>query len=107
MDDDTTKFDPGVEDGDIKEGQSLVPPLEEDNDTPFSPPTDRTDDPMMESRGEGDTLDPTHQATDNATDIDSHELYDEGLSGAAEADEPNAGNAVTDYSPEDDSRPQE
>lgn len=82
-------------------------PLPEDNDTPFSPPTDRTDEPMMESRGEGDNLDPTHQATDTATDIDSHELYDEGSSGAIEANELNAENAVTDYSPQDDSTRQE
>lgn len=64
----------------------------DNNDTPFSPPTD------------AEQIDDTHQTTDNATNIDSHELYDEGLAGAAEVSEPNAGNAVTGYDPEADSR---
>ena len=40
-------------------------------------------------------LDDTHPATD--TNIQPEELYDEGVSGAAEAENPSKGNAVTDY----------
>ena len=95
-----------IEDGQIKEGQSLIPKLEEDNDTPFSPPSDSIADPNadIDARKLAGYIDPLHQATDNATDIDSHQLYDEGLAGAAEASEPNAGNAVIGYDPESDSR---
>jgi hypothetical protein len=95
-----------IEDGQIKEGQSLIPKLEEDNDPPFSPPSDSIADTNSEvdARMQAGPLDPTHQVTDNATDIDSHQLYDEGLAGAAEANEPNAGNAVLGYDPENDSR---
>lgn len=46
--------------------------LAEDNDTPFSPPDDT----------EGQ-LKVDHPATDS--NIDEHEAYDEGLSGATEA----------------------
>jgi len=81
---------PDNTDDQLREGQSLVQPLAEDGQTPFSPPSSQ--------------LEPTHQATDSATDIDSQQLYDEGLAGAAEASEPNAGNAVTDYNPEQDNR---
>ena len=48
------------------------------------------------------TLSDSHPSTD--TGIDSEENYDEGLSGAAEASEPNAGNTVTGYNPEQDHR---
>lgn len=79
----------------LEEGESLIKPLDEDYDTPFSAPTDTVD------SGHLDTL---HQATDNATDIDSQQLYDEGLSGAAEATEPNAKSLVEGYDPERDQR---
>ncbi|HSX32467.1 MAG TPA: hypothetical protein VLF43_04335 [Candidatus Saccharimonadales bacterium] len=90
----------------LEEGESLIEPLEEDNAAPFSPPTDPIADPTaaIDVREEDSRLEPTHQATDNATDIDSQQLYDEGLSGAAEATEPNAGNAVVDYDPSKDRR---
>lgn len=90
----------------LEEGESLIEPLAEDNAAPFSPPTDPIADPTadVDVRAQSGQLDPTHQATDNATDIDSQQLYDEGLSGAAEASEPNAGNAVVDYNPENDKR---
>jgi hypothetical protein len=90
----------------LEEGESLIVPLPEDHDTPFSPPTDPISDANadIDSRMQGNRLDPTHQATDNATDIDSQQLYDEGLAGAAEASEPNAGNAVVGYNPETDQR---
>lgn len=83
-----------------------VEPLEEDNDTPFSEPTDSTEDTNVDLAFREDVgrLDPTHQATDNASDIDSQELYDEGLSGATEASEPNAGNAAVGYDPAKDRR---
>jgi len=84
----------------------FVEPLDEDNDTPFSPPEDPDGDPAIDPdvRDDSRVLDSTHQVTDNATDIDSHELYDEGLSDATGASEPNAGNAVTGYDPEKDQR---
>lgn len=72
-------------------GESLVPQLPEDNDTPFTPPV-------------AGGLDPTHPATDSATDLDSQELNDEGLAGTAEASEPNEGNTVIGYHPETDQR---
>jgi hypothetical protein len=90
----------------LEEGESLIQPLPEDNDRPFSAPTDAIDDPTadLEVREQSGNLDPTHQATDSATDLDSQQLYDEGLAGAAEASEPNAGNAVVGYDPDQDQR---
>lgn len=90
----------------LEEGESLVQPLPQDNAMPFSPPTDPVTDATSDvsARTQDGQLDPTHQTTDNATDIDSQQLYDEGLAGAAEASEPNAGNAVVDYNPERDER---
>jgi hypothetical protein len=81
----------------------------EDTDAPFGPPTDPIDDATtdLSVRQDSGQIDPTHQATDNATDIDSQQLYDEGLAGAAEASEPNAGNAVVDYHPDENQRNQE
>lgn len=95
-----------TDDEHLEEGESLIEPLAEDNAAPFSPPTDPIADPTadIDVRTQSGQLDPTHQATDNATDIDSQQLYDEGLSGAAEASEPNAGNTVVDYSPDKDER---
>jgi hypothetical protein len=93
----------------IREGDSLVKPLPEDHSTPAAPPTDPIDDMSedLDQRTASGRLDPTHQATDNASDIDAHEMYDEGLSGAAEAEEPNAGNTVVNYDPEKDQRNQD
>lgn len=42
-------------------------------------------------------LNPQHPALD--TNIDDEELYQEGLAGAAEAQEPNAGNDVVSFEP--------
>lgn len=93
MNDDTNNTDEGLNNA----------PLSEDNDTPFAPADDtaqsETDDSGVQDSN--DQLDPTHQVTDSATNIDSHELHDEGLSGATEASEPNADSAVVDYSPDD------
>jgi hypothetical protein len=93
-------------DDNLREGEDLVQPLAEDNSPPFNEPTDPINDPAedIDRRTQSGRLDPTHQATDNASDIDSMEIYDEGLAGAAEAEEPNAGNAVVDYDPEKDNR---
>lgn len=87
-----------------QDGQSLVNPLPEDNDTPFSPPTDPVDETTEDSdiQAERGQLESTHQATDS--NIDSHETYDEGLAGAAEAEEPNAGDTVIGYDPNNDQR---
>lgn len=95
-----------TDDEKTEDGESLVPELNQDKATPFSAPTDPISDPAadIDAREESEQLEPTHQATDNATDIDSQQYYDEGLSGAAEASEPNAGNAVVDYDPAKDQR---
>jgi hypothetical protein len=110
MDDNKTTDDDiqDIDDGQIEEGQSIIAPLDEDNDTPFNDPDDPVTDPTLDvdAKAQQGKLDPTHQATDSATDIDSHQRYDEGLAGAAEASEPNAGNAVVDYDPEKDQRKQ-
>ena len=93
----------------IQEGESIIEPLEEDNAMPFSPPNDPITDPTvdLDVREEQGRLEPTHQATDNATDIDSQQLDDEGLAGAAEVSEPNAGNTVVGYDPDNDQRRQQ
>jgi len=75
----------------FEEIEELTPQLPQDNSAPFNIPT---------TGG----LNPTHQATDSASDLDSQELYDEGLAGAAEASEPNRGNTVVGYHPENDQR---
>jgi hypothetical protein len=72
--------------------------LPEDNQTPFRPADPSTDDsvPLDDvSQAQASTLDDTHPVTD--TNIDPQEQYDEGVSGAAEANEPNAGDAVVRY----------
>ena len=46
------------------------------------------DNPLGDPKDVRKTLDDTHPSTD--TNIDSAEEYDEGLSGAAEAEDPNA-----------------
>lgn len=74
--------------------------LPEDNGTPFAPAVDEERDPDAtpdDWRQVSERLDPTHPATD--TGIETQELYDEGLAGATEASEPNAGNAVVAYHP--------
>ena len=78
--------------------------LPEDGPTPFSPPDDQTDDTAAQDdqRAQDPPLDDTHPATDSQTNIQPEEEYDEGLSGATETPgEPNAGNAVVDYTPPD------
>lgn len=71
----------------IREGESLVPKLPQDNQPPFSTPTDPVSDVAepLDARTRHDRLDDTHPVTDAASDIDSQQLYDEGLEGAAEA----------------------
>jgi hypothetical protein len=94
-------------DANLEDDENITPPLAEDNTTPFSSPADPVSDMTDSTDREADaTLDPTHQTTDNASDIDSHESYDEGLSGAAESMEPDAGSAVESYDPENDQRKQ-
>lgn len=80
--------------------------LPEDNATPYSPPATPPDDSNDSSSQvtQTPTLDDTHPVTD--TNVEGEEIYDQGLPGAAEAAEPNAGNAVTDYNPEQDQRNQ-
>jgi hypothetical protein len=59
-----------------------------DEETPFNEPDDIP-------RSDKKAIDDTHPATD--ANIEAEEEYDKGLSGAAEAAEPNFGNAVTSY----------
>ena len=61
--------------------------LPEDNETPFRPADPVRDEGVVpDDNSQPPTLDDTHPVTD--TNIDPHELYDEGVSGAAEAEEP-------------------
>jgi hypothetical protein len=78
--------------------------LPQDNQqTPFQPAAPSRDDTMPADEagqtGQSDAAktDDTHPDTD--TDIDSQELYDAGVDSAAGMEEPNAGNAVVDYTP--------
>jgi len=78
--------------------------LPEDGQTPFSsadpardPDADADDDRQIE-----EILDDTHPDTD--TDIQPEDVYEEGVEGATGVSEPNAGNAVVDYHPENDRR---
>lgn len=77
--------------------------LPQDNETPFRPADPNpdpaagvTNDPVAQAASDS-TLDDTHPVTD--TNVQPEEQYDEGVSGAAEAQEPNAGNAVTGFAP--------
>ncbi len=82
---------------------ATIDPLPEDNDTPFSLPTTE---PVTNDQGDDTTtLDPTHQATDSASNIDPHEEYDAGLAAAAEASEPRD-DAVIGYNSDNDERRQ-
>lgn len=77
--------------------------LAEDNGTPFQPTDSSLDDTRaandIAAQAEKAHLDDTHPSTDSASDLQDHEVYDEGLAGAAEASEPNAGNTVVSYEP--------
>ena len=77
--------------------------LPEDNQTPFNPAATPRD-PAMPADEPGQNaaqLDDTHPSTDS--NIEREEVYDEGLAGAAEAEEQNTGNAVVDWrKPEED-----
>lgn len=73
--------------------------LPEDYETPFSP-TREANDRIAAPGGISfatSKLDSTHPSTDS--NIQLEELYDEGLSGAAEAEEPNARDTVVGYKP--------
>lgn len=75
--------------------------LPQDNQTPFQPAEPSRDDTVPAdpaSQQQASQLDDTHPVTD--TNVDPAELYDEGVSGAAEASEPNAGNTVVGYHPD-------
>lgn len=68
--------------------EERVEKLAEDGQSPFQP-ADPPDEPAKpaDDVGQGDNLDDTHPVTDDQ--LDTQELYDEGVSGAAEAEEPN------------------
>lgn len=79
--------------------------LPEDNSTPFQPAAASRDDaaePDSDRQLEENHVPDTHPQTDS--NIQPEELYDEGVAGAAEISEPNAGNTVVGYKPpaEDD-----
>lgn len=72
--------------------------LPADDGTPFDFPSERVRTPERDGvEDERDALDSTHPATDS--NLQQQEIYDEGLSGAAEAREPNAGDTVLSYKP--------
>lgn len=81
-------------------------PLDEDEDSPFNEPNDAHFMPGFDIKIKDSSykINPLHPATDDASNIDSTELYNEGLTGAVEASEPNAGNAVLGYNPFHDNR---
>jgi len=73
--------------------------LPQDGQTPFSP-ADPARDPDADAGDERqieETIDSTHPDTDDGIELD--ELYQDGLEASAGASEPNAGNAVTGYTP--------
>jgi hypothetical protein len=84
--------------------------LPEDNQTPFQAadpnpsPTGNTSDPVVAASGGSDIPD-DHPQTD--TNIEPAELYDEGVSGAAETEDTSRQTAVTDFTPPDDDAPDE
>ncbi len=65
--------------------------LPQDYETPFQPP---------DSNEARDNLDDTHPATD--TNIQQEEVYDEGVSGAAETTDSGTDSGVADYNDERD-----
>lgn len=83
--------------------------LNQDGQTPFQPAdpnpsaTGNTTDPIVQAGASN--LPDDHPATD--TNIDSTELYDEGVAGAAEVEDDSAESAVTDYDPEKDNEDNE
>ena len=79
----------------------------EDGETPFRPadPGDvRTDaaDHDLGREAARARLDDTHPDTD--AELEDQDLEDAGISGAADAEEPNAGNTVEGYDPDKDRR---
>lgn len=76
--------------------------LPEDNETPFQPAdpnpsaTGNTTDPVVASAGGSDIPD-DHPQTDS--NIEAPELYDEGISGAAETEDTSGQSAVVDFTP--------
>jgi hypothetical protein len=80
--------------------------LPEDGDTPFRPAGPSRDDSMPADEagqtGQSDAAktDDTHPDTD--TGVDVQELYDAGVDSAAGMEEPNSGNAVVSYDPNED-----
>lgn len=77
--------------------------LPQDNGTPFQPAAPVPDpssgavnDPVAQAASDG-TLDDTHPATD--TGVQPEGVYEAGVSGEVNAQEPNAGNAVAGYTP--------
>ena len=82
--------------------------LPEDNGTPFGPAAPSRDDTGAlddDLQADDNKIDDTHPITDSGSDIDSQELYDEGIAGAVEAHEPNPGNDVVGYNPPDQPTP--
>jgi hypothetical protein len=89
---------------DATDDDDISEKLDEDYDTPFSEPDDLDEkvDLDIENADDSNELDDTHPATDSATNRDSTEEYNEGLAGASEAWEPNAGDTVEAVLPEED-----
>lgn len=76
--------------------------LPQDGQTPFQPADPNpsvtgSSDPITQDITSAD-LPTDHPATD--ADLDSHELYDEGVSGATEVEDNSGQTAVTDFNPD-------
>ena len=75
--------------------------LPEDNGTPFGLPDDLNSEPDDEPKS---VIDSTHPATD--TGVQPEEVYEEGISGAAEINESSTGHTILGYEkPDADNKP--
>jgi hypothetical protein len=77
----------------------------EDNETPISFPNDQADSGNEPDDQQGDKIESTHPATDSG--LQPEEIYDEGISGAAEVSEPSTGHTILGYDkPDADNKPE-
>lgn len=83
-----------------------IQPLPEDNDPPFSEPTDPVadaTDQTFDRQLERDNVNqPDHPLLDDSNSIDTTEAYDTGINQAAGLENPTAGNTVVDFDPRKD-----
>jgi hypothetical protein len=102
MNDDITVENDGEDFNNLEDGDSLVPRQPEDNSTPFSAPDDNSNGDHDNDSTES-SLNEAQPELDSASDIDSTQAYNEGISGAAEENFPPESD-VTSYDPAKDNR---